>query len=87
MTQNLPSDVEEAQQVFQSRVNAQFALPVNEDVVIARLKHQGFMVDLTDKLARFTKNGSPCNYVWHIAWSVQDGVVSDLSADYGTMCL
>lgn len=82
---DLPSNFERAEQVFSQRVSEAFPPGTPEAVVASTLEEQGFEID--GDVARFNKSRFPCALEWRVFWSVEDGVITDISALYGAVCL
>ncbi|WP_108662318.1 hypothetical protein [Acuticoccus kandeliae] len=83
----LPSDHVAADQVFRERVLAAYPLPVDADVLSARLQAEGFEVDRAGGVARFETSRFPCLLMWRIVWTESDGAVTRIDARYGAVCL
>lgn len=90
IARNLPSNFEEAERVFNERVQRSFTIGMSEQELIRQLSTQGFDVIKTDKTsgAVFKESQLICTLVWDISWVAgDDGQVSSIRSGYKGMCV
>ena len=81
----LPSNYEEGERVFNSRLVARFPLGMSEQDVTDELKRQGFSVraDAHGNYATFNNRRFPVASVWNVGWEADKGKVSKIWGIYG----
>jgi hypothetical protein len=73
---------------FAQRIARAFPAGTQEEVVIKKLKDQGFKVSSAGRSAQFTKSRFPCELHWSIRWEVsEDRTIRRIEAKYGGACL
>jgi hypothetical protein len=85
--QNLPSNFEEADKVFQDRVRKEFPGSINEAELVNKLREQGFKIKyviekgVNTGFAKFSKSFFPCTLEWRISWNISgDGDPANIKA-------
>jgi hypothetical protein len=73
------------EQAFRARVIDAFPAGTTDVDMVARLTAEGFT--LLDGYAEVEKWGFPCNTVWRVLYSVNNGLVTDLDVVHAGICL
>jgi hypothetical protein len=73
------------EQAFRARVRDAFPAGTTAAEMEARLTAEGFT--LLDGYAEVERQGFPCDVVWRVLYSVENGLVADLDAVHAGICL
>jgi hypothetical protein len=76
---------EAVEQAFRARVTDAFPAGTTAAEMETRLTAEGFT--LLDGYAEVEKRGFPCNIVWRVLYSVNNGLVADLDVVHAGICL
>ncbi|KMO27782.1 hypothetical protein VP06_29850 [Methylobacterium aquaticum] len=96
LVRGLPARFADADSAFRARVAEAFPLGSSEEILIRRLRGEGFDVHALDRRgsdrseargASVSLPSSACTLTWRVRWRAQAGTIVSASGDYGGTCL
>ena len=88
IAQALPSNVVQASEAFDARVQEQFPIGTEEFELVQALVSDGFELrEGDDRVAVFSVSTLVCLETWRIRWEAQRGSITEVGGHYGLTCL
>jgi len=88
LAKDLPSDVEAADSVFESRIRNRFPAGTPEQEVVQTLAGQGFSIAPEGNVATFEDSNVVCRLIWRVSWQTDaERKLTWIDAVYGGLCL
>jgi len=87
---SLPADAAQAQQVFDRRVNAAFAVGADEEGLTDALQRRGFELEQPTKsglhFADLKRPDGVCQKIWSVRWTAKGRKITEIWGVYGFLC-
>ena len=92
IARNLPPGADRTQS-FDKRVKERFPVGSDEEKMLAELRHEGFTISETPTeptryrfAATYEARDLVCRIFWTVHWSSENTRITDIAADYASIC-
>jgi hypothetical protein len=90
---DLPSNFAAARPVFDQRIKQRFPVGSSERELLGELARESFKINPSahaadsPRSASYESSSMVCKLLWVVDWSAEDGRITDIQGDYGSVCL
>jgi hypothetical protein len=85
---DLPTNFKNASEVFNTRIQEALGQIEHGEVLLDRLRDDGFSVNVESMSAQITRSKLPCTLKWTVYWrATEQNSIKEVKGHYGGVCL